>query len=121
MAMLARLRLADPNTFARLRASPERIDEQVPGATPADIALVAGDFEQAETLYLDELVSRGGQAKTWAGYGLALPAAQTGGPPASVSAAVLDQPELFSAVWRAITRSTGEPPPAADLAAWLAH
>jgi hypothetical protein len=119
MAVLARLRLADPDAFARLRASPEIVSQQVPGATPADVAQVAGDLERAAEFYLKDLVAGRGRPSTWGGYALALTGAPTMDTPTSSSAALLNQLELVSAVWHAVARTMGKPAATTELAAWL--
>ncbi|MFL4904615.1 hypothetical protein ACJ6WF_15875 [Streptomyces sp. MMS24-I2-30] len=85
LALLARLRLTDPPAFARLRDG----HGTLPGATPADLALVAGDPERAHALYAAGLDRPG----AWAGLALAL--RERGTPPVRLLA---ERPEFVRAV-----------------------
>lgn len=91
LALLARLRLTDPAAFARLRNG----SDDVPGSSPADLALVAGDLARAETLYAAELdrSDRSPRPSAWAGLGLTLRARGT-----RPSPLLLDRPEFVRAL-----------------------
>jgi HEXXH motif-containing protein len=115
-AVLTRLLLADPAGFDDLRMAPSTVDHCVLGATPADVACVAGDLETARRLYIEELTGSPDRAMAWPGLGLAL---RPDGPsPASV--ALLRRPELVREVARAVAAATGRPAQPVELAEWLA-
>lgn len=85
LALLARLRLADPAAFARLHDG----EDTLPGAAPADLALVAGDAERAHALYTAGL----DRPADWAGLALAL--RERGTPPGPL---LMDRPEFVRAL-----------------------
>lgn len=87
----------------------------VPDATPADIALVAGESVKAIQGYLDELAEDPDRPASWAGLALALSAR-------GVSRAgwvLVDRPELVRAVHRRLRASLAYPPEAEELADWI--
>ncbi|MFF0222618.1 aKG-HExxH-type peptide beta-hydroxylase [Streptomyces sp. NPDC004629] len=85
LALLARLRLADPAAFARLHDGADTLT----GAAPADLALVAGDAERAHALYAAGL----DRPANWAGLALAL--RERGTPPGRL---LVDRPEFVRAL-----------------------
>lgn len=109
-ALLARLLLIDPDAFTRLRAQDDP-GAEVSGAGPGDLALVAGDSEDAVTLYADELTRRDARPAAWAGLGLAL--LESGRKAAGT--ALVEQPELA----RAVSAALPVPPDPVALAHWL--
>ncbi|MEU1517116.1 HEXXH motif-containing putative peptide modification protein [Streptomyces sp. NPDC005811] len=106
---MARLRLADPDAFARVRAELAAGAENplgMTGATAADAALVSGDQEEALSLYRRAAPV----ADTCVGIGLAL--GPRGNP-------LVERPELVLALHTALSRR-GEPLPGVEeLAGWL--
>nr|WP_260859698.1 HEXXH motif-containing putative peptide modification protein [Streptomyces cupreus] len=101
-AHLVRLRITDPHAFAEARDGGPRPKD----VTPADLAYVAGDSDTAAALYAEET----SRPAAWGGLGLLLG-----------HRGVAQRPELLRAVSRAITRSSGQTPPPAELADWLAR
>jgi HEXXH motif-containing protein len=115
-AALMRIRIADPDLFARLRAEQHLITREVDGASAADVAYVAGDLAAANHLYLAELSDTPDRAGAWSGLGLTL--AATG--ERRTAELLLRQPELARAVTKVVAEGTGRQPPPNELAAWLA-
>ncbi|WP_435205056.1 HEXXH motif domain-containing protein [Micromonospora sp. bgisy143] len=113
-AVLELWRLTDSAGFERLRADPAPIGTRVTGAAPADLALVAGDRENARRGYLQELSTDSDRPGAWAGLGLIL-ADTLPGPAAD---ALRDHPELVRAVHRAVRMCGGAADPV-QLAAWI--
>lgn len=114
-AVLRMWRMTDPAGFGALRAAPSTIEEQVAGATAADLALVDGEYDRARTEYLAELAADPDRPSSWAGLGLVL-AAESPGPAAD---ALRERPELVRALHRAV-RDSGDPPPdPVAFAAWV--
>jgi HEXXH motif-containing protein len=108
-AALMRVQLTDPELFNRLHTEPDL----VPGASPADVAFVAGDLDIAHKLYLEELALTPNRGPAWSGFGLTL--AAMGEP--ETAEVVLGQPGTLRAV---TARLTGNDRPApSELAAWL--
>lgn len=105
-AALIRIKLTDPDEFARLSAEPGRI----PGASAADVAFVAGELDTARDLYLAELAATPNRGPAWSGLGLTLSALGD----KETAEIVLDQPEVL----RAVTATVAGTRPA-ELAAWL--
>jgi HEXXH motif-containing protein len=68
---LARLLLRDPTRFAALRADPPSAAAVVPGATPADVLLVAGENAAAADAYQDRLAGEPADVSSWVGLALA--------------------------------------------------
>ncbi|MFE0254074.1 HEXXH motif domain-containing protein [Streptomyces sp. NPDC059010] len=101
-AHLVRLRIADPHAFAAARDGGPLPN----GVTPADVAYVVGDRTRAAALYAEETQ----RPASWGGLGLLL------GHPA-----LAQRPELLRAVSLAVNRSSGQTPPPAELAGWLAR
>lgn len=66
---LAQWSLSDPAAFAAL--TDETVAEEVPGATPADLALVRGAPERARELYLTQIEADPDDHRGWIGLGLA--------------------------------------------------
>ncbi|MER6632701.1 HEXXH motif-containing putative peptide modification protein [Streptomyces sp. NPDC000987] len=112
LTLLARLRLIAPAEFHALRAADDPASS-VPGALPADLALVDGDAVTAAKLYGEELRGPDARPAAWAGLGLAL--IECGEPAAGT--ALTDRPELALAVSRALP----VPPDPLVLARRLAH
>jgi len=115
-AALIRIRIADPNLFAQLRAQQHLVAREVDGASAADVAYVAGDLAAARHLYLTELSTTPNRAAAWSGLGLTL--AATG--QHRTAELLLRQPELARAVTKVVADNTGRQPPPDELAAWLA-
>ncbi|GAA3804368.1 HEXXH motif domain-containing protein [Streptomyces coacervatus] len=111
LALLARLSIVDPASYAKLLADDDP-GAQVPGSAPADLALMAGDAETAVKLYAEELAVAGARPAAWAGLGLAL--TETG--EQTAGAVLTSRPELAVAVSRLLP----EPPDPVALAHWLA-
>ncbi|MBQ0901299.1 HEXXH motif domain-containing protein [Micromonospora sp. U21] len=112
-AVLQLWRITDPDGFERLGKEPQSVDQQVSGATQADLAQAAGDLAQAHALYLAELASDPASPGAWAGLGLTT-AAVAPGPAAD---ALRDRPELVRAVYRQV--ADGSPVNPLALAAWI--
>ncbi|MFD8494593.1 HEXXH motif domain-containing protein [Amycolatopsis sp. NPDC059657] len=108
-AELTRVRLGDPELFAVYRDSPELANSELPGATPADLALVDDARTTAAAEFRARVVAEPGDPGQWAGLALA-----------TANAALLSAPELVRAVHRAITELSGEAPDPVRLATWLA-
>lgn len=114
-AVLARMRIADPAGFASLRSAPELPGRQVAGASPADVAYVAGDLVAAHRLYLAELSETPDRAGAWSGLGLTLAATN----PGAAASTLLDRPELVKAISWEVAATTGRAPAPEELATWL--
>jgi len=93
-AVLARIRLTDPEQFAILAKDPTEVTRQVPGTLPADVALISGDADAARDGYLRHLADDPADPRAWAGLGLALAALDR---PAEH---LLERPELIRALAR---------------------
>ncbi|MCS7483288.1 HEXXH motif domain-containing protein [Umezawaea endophytica] len=107
--VLARLRLADPAAFAAVVADPGT----VPGASGADLALVAGDTARALPGYLDLVRDDPTRTTAWTGLGAALRTTPAG-------AAILDRPDLVKAVYLAVVGRPGAvAPDPVGLAEWI--
>jgi hypothetical protein len=115
-AALMRIRIADPDLFARLRAEQHLVAREVDGASAADVAHVAGDLAAARRLYLTELSETPDRAGAWSGLGLTLAATGQN----RTAELLLRQPELARAVTKVVADDTGRQPPPDELAAWLA-
>ncbi|MFI7520499.1 aKG-HExxH-type peptide beta-hydroxylase [Micromonospora globbae] len=118
-AVLRRHLLVDADAFGRLRATPDRVGDRVAGATPADLALVAGDLDGARAGYLDELGRDPSHVHGWVGLGLT----QLDRPTDPAVRALLGAPELVLAVVQGL-RSRGSAsvaPDPVELASWLGH
>lgn len=116
-AVLVRYRLANSEAFERLCASPDKVAERVAGATPADLALVAGNVSQARVSYLRELVAEPFNVHGWVGLGLTQ-ADRTTDP---ATRALLRRPELILAAMRGLAardalRAVPDP---IELATWI--
>jgi HEXXH motif-containing protein len=112
---LTRLWLADPAAFGRLRTefAAGAVDRW--GAaemTPGDLALVAGDRQEARALFhrATDLAGQPANVSDWVGLGLALPEP---GP-------LVERPELVIALYGALLRAGTHPPGPQELARWLA-
>ncbi|MET7968483.1 HEXXH motif domain-containing protein [Micromonospora sp. NPDC005305] len=112
-AVLLLWRLTDPEGFERLRKDPSAVGAQVSGATPADLAYVAGDLAQAHAHYLAGLAAEPADPAAWAGLGLTTAALD----PGPAAEALRDRPELVRAVHRRIGPGSAVDPVA--LAAWI--
>jgi HEXXH motif-containing protein len=112
LALLARLSIIDRDAFDRLRDEDDPGTE-IPGVTPADLALVNGDAESAVKLYAEELRVPGARPGAWAGLGLAL--AESG--EKATGTALTEHPELALAVSSLLPT----PPDPLALASWLTH
>jgi hypothetical protein len=74
-AVLARVRLEDPDGFAELSADPVKVTERVPGTGPADVALIGGDPAAALNGYAERLrEAPADDYRQWIGVALALSA-----------------------------------------------
>ncbi|MFV2017330.1 HEXXH motif domain-containing protein [Micromonospora sp. LOL_023] len=113
-AVLELWRLTDAAGFERLREGPATIGDQVTGASPADLAYVAGDRETARRGYLHELSADHDLPSAWAGLGLVLANTR----PGPAADALRERPELVRAVHRAVRRCGGAADPV-ELAAWI--
>ncbi|WP_085067182.1 HEXXH motif domain-containing protein [Catenuloplanes japonicus] len=97
-AVLIRTMLDDRPAFHALTTDPARTAHAVPGALPADLALLAGDYAQARDGYLTHLTTQPDDPAAWAGLALALRA--LGDPQAAL---LLQRPELIRAAATALT------------------
>ncbi|QOV47200.1 hypothetical protein IPT68_15770 [Streptomyces chromofuscus] len=111
VALLARLSLVAPGEFDALRRHGNP-GSRIPGAAPAEVALVAGDPRSAVELYTRELTGLTARPTAWAGLGLAL----TDCGERAAGELLTHRPELALAV----SRSLPAPPDPVALAAWLA-
>jgi hypothetical protein len=68
---LTRLRITDPERFARLHAEPESLVSLVPGASPADLALARGDHDAAREAYRSLILDGDDRLAPWVGLTLA--------------------------------------------------
>ncbi len=105
---LIRLRFSDDGTSALQVHGPS-----VPGATAADLALVAGKTADAVAGYRAELAADPDDASALAGLGIALSTSTTG----LASSALAHHPELVRAVHRALRPDTAASPE--TIAEWL--
>ena len=113
--VLQRYRLADPATFAGMAERPDGPARVVPGATTADLTLVAGDHQGARQGYTRQLGTDSRSVAAWVGLGLACRAGDD-----RVSAvALLEYPELVVAVAASAHARIAGPLDAGRLAAWL--
>lgn len=118
LALLARMRLAQPERFAALRAAPEQVADQVEGAGPGDLALIEGETEEALRLYRAEFAAARGSATgeprpaVWAGLGAVLAERGDHGDLRDARAAALlaDRPELVAELYRTLGGPAGEQP-----------
>ncbi|WBB68301.1 HEXXH motif domain-containing protein [Micromonospora sp. WMMD812] len=118
-AVLRRYLLVDPDAFAGLRAAPQEVGDRVAGATPADLALVAGDLERARVGYLAELRQDPSRVHAWVGLGLT----DVDGRAGPATRALLGRPELVLAVVHALApayQAIALPDPL-ELATWVGH
>jgi hypothetical protein len=111
---LSQLRLADPGRFGRIRTNRADVGTHVPGATEADLLLVAGEATAAAAAYRARIRTAPAEASNWVGLGLAL--AEQGRP---VGAALLARPELVRAIHLRLVEITGAAPEPETLATWL--
>ncbi|GAB2617740.1 HEXXH motif domain-containing protein [Paractinoplanes abujensis] len=100
-AVLTRIRLGDPEEFARLRAAPAEAGRVVAGTLEADFSYVAGDYHDARDRYDRHLAANPGDPHGWLGLGLTL--AALGEAPKTL----LARPELVRAVARRIADRGG--------------
>ncbi|MET8149997.1 HEXXH motif domain-containing protein [Actinoplanes sp. NPDC049668] len=107
-AVLARIRLADPDQFTILAKAPGEIASQVPGTLPADLALIAEDAQAAQRGYLRDLTIDPTHPRALVGLGLAREAL---GEPLAV---LLERPEAIRALAGRIDR-----PHIVALAEWM--
>jgi hypothetical protein len=102
-----------------LRQNPDRLGRQFAGATPADLAYLAGDHSTARDSYLDEAVGTPERPSAWAGLGLALSVDQANDAQRRASDILLRRPELVRAVYHATMAITDKPISVVDIAEWL--
>jgi hypothetical protein len=88
-AVLARIRLGDPEVMAIIAEAPGEVARQVPGTLAADVALIGGDAADARDQYLRRLADQPDETRSLIGLGLALEAL---GKPAPI---LLQRPELI--------------------------
>jgi HEXXH motif-containing protein len=110
-AALMRVKLTDSKLFDRIRAEPGL----VAGASAADVAYVAGDFETAHRSYLDELMATPNRAGAWSGLGITM-AAMGETDNADI---ILREPHMLRAM-TAMLAGSGRPTPD-ELASWLSQ
>jgi HEXXH motif-containing protein len=108
---LARLRIADPDRFAQLRAEPDTLATVLPGASAADLALAGGDHRAAQQAYRSQIIDGDDRLAPWVG--LALAGHRQGNP------ALLALPELCLAVHRHVRATRGQVADPLVLAHWL--
>ncbi|MEU6181643.1 HEXXH motif domain-containing protein [Streptomyces coeruleorubidus] len=106
---LVKLRWEDPDSFAWQYTHPESL-----GATPADIALIDGDFDTALRRYGRQIMTRPEESSPWIGLGLAA----RGRGDDSAAAALLGRPELVRAVYLRLAGGAGTADPCA-VAEWI--
>ena len=109
---LIHLRLREPGLFAR----PVELASYGIAVTPPDWHFASGDFAVAAAGYRARIASEPECRDAWAGLALAL--RDTSDSPAA--AALLNGPELVSAVYNRLLKSTGQTPDPEVIAAWLA-
>jgi HEXXH motif-containing protein len=97
-------------------ASAEQGLREVPEATPADLAYVLGQVDDAINLYRDELAEDPDRPQSWVGLGLALSVRSPG---SAGARALLQRPELVRAVHRVIRTGTATLPEPDELADWI--
>jgi hypothetical protein len=115
---LVRLRVADPDRFARLRHPRRRgAGRSGTGWSEADYRFAQGDFAVAADLYRRQLASKPGSVAAFAGLVLAL-ARQSSD--AAVRDVYENRPEYLHAVWRRARLDGGDCPDPEALASWLA-
>ncbi|MGW3244415.1 HEXXH motif domain-containing protein [Streptomyces sp. NPDC001070] len=106
---LARLRLADPNAFSKIRADIEAgavHPQGIPRASAADAALVAEEHKEAAAGYRTAVPT----AAAWIGIGLAAEVPET---------LLVERPELVLALHAALLRREVMLPGPEELAEWL--
>jgi HEXXH motif-containing protein len=91
-AVLARIWLEDPTGFATLAREPADVTRCVPGTSPADVALIAGDAAGALDAYQQRLREDPDDYRAWVGLGLALAALDR------PNRTLLQRPELVRAL-----------------------
>ncbi|MFF5963106.1 HEXXH motif domain-containing protein [Streptomyces collinus] len=106
---LVKLRWEDPNRLAWLRRHPESL-----GATPADIALLDGDYGRALRGYWRQVMTSPEELGPWIGLGLAA----RGNGDGSAAAALLGRPQLVRAVYLRLSGDAVTVDPCA-LAGWI--
>jgi HEXXH motif-containing protein len=128
-AVLMLWRLTDPGGFAQLRRDPATVGERVAGATPTDLAYVAGERAAARPGYLAEITAGPQRVSAWAGLALlgaagdladASVPVHTTGDARRATALLRQRPELVFAVYQRIRVASDAPPDPMELAGWLA-
>ncbi|MFF7175209.1 aKG-HExxH-type peptide beta-hydroxylase [Streptomyces pseudovenezuelae] len=110
LTVLSRLMLIDPAGFDTLRNERDPA-QSMPGVRHADLALLAGEADEAVRLYSQELARPDALPMAWAGLGLAL--SECG--ETRAGQALTDRPELAVALSRALSGDVGP----VELARWL--
>lgn len=113
-AILTRIRLGDPDRFARLRTMQAEVDRVVPGTIDADLYYVAEEHKEARDRYERHLAVNPGDPRGWLGLGLTL--AALGEAPKML----LARPELVRAVALRIAER-GEVASARALVRWFEY
>jgi hypothetical protein len=114
LVSLAYLRLRDSDRFDRLRAAPERLADEVAGASVADVLLAGGDHSAATAAYVSALRDTPDDIRLWAGLASALRHQRE--PTARI---LIARPELVYALHRKIRAGRGGATPnPLSLAAW---
>ncbi|MEV6843926.1 HEXXH motif domain-containing protein [Actinoplanes sp. NPDC051411] len=111
-AVLARVRLREPQSFRALQAEPATGADQVPGVIEGDVHFVDGDHKTALDLYDRHLSAHPGDPRGWVGLGLSM--AALGETPTTL----LSRPELVRAVALRLA-ALGETVAALSLAYWF--
>jgi HEXXH motif-containing protein len=106
---LTRLRITDPERFARLHAEPETLASLVPDASPADLALARGDHDAARQAYRSLILDGDDRLAPWVGLTLAC----------QRHSGELPFPELCRAVHQHLNTADSPPVDPLALAEWL--
>ncbi|MCK9900378.1 HEXXH motif domain-containing protein [Frankia sp. Cpl3] len=114
---LAHLLLREPDRFAALRRDlhdPDLPLSAVPGASTADLLLIAGDRRAARNAYLREIAHTPERTEAWAGLTLAHRTMHT-----AAQRVLIARPETICTLHRCLRERTGAGPDPEALAGWL--